>query len=355
MNTLRVRLVLAMLATSLIAAGVILASVRWFSTEQIMHLLMEGATSEAEARAMVDDNIARVVAIGALAGVVLGGVSAWWLARRVLRPVARLTEATHQLTAGDLAARVPEPSDRELRDLAHAFNQMAATLERVEELRTTLVADVAHELRTPLTVLRGYTEALADGVVEPSEEMLRTVHAEIERLTRLVEALDQLARNDERTRERARIEVDLGDVVRRALSLAAPDLANRSISVRIDESPNLPRLMADPDGIGQVVSNLVQNAARYTADGGDISVHLRAEANGVACAIANSGAEIPPDEIPLIWERFHRVDPSRTRATGGAGIGLAIVRQIVESHGGEVGARSGDGRTEIWFRLPAAG
>ncbi len=232
---------------------------------------------------------------------------------------------------------------------------MAATLERVEELRTTLVADVAHELRTPLTVLRGYTEALADGVVEPSEEMLRTVHAEIERLTRLVEALDQLARNDERTRERARIEVDLGDVVRRALSLAAPDLANRSISVRIDESPNLPRLTADPDGIGQVVSNLVQNAARYTADGGDISVHLRAEANGVACAIANTGAEIPPGEIPLIWERFHRVDPSRTRATGGAGIGLAIVRQIVESHGGEVGARSGDGRTEIWFRLPAAG
>ena len=355
MNTLRVRLVLAMLATSLIAAGVILASVRWFSTEQIMHLLMEGATSEAEARAMVDDNIARVVAIGALAGVVLGGVSAWWLARRVLRPVARLTEATHQLTAGDLAARVPEPSDRELRDLAHAFNQMAATLERVEELRTTLVADVAHELRTPLTVLRGYTEALADGVVEPSEEMLRTVHAEIERLTRLVEALDQLARNDERTRERARIEVDLGDVVRRALSLAAPDLANRSISVRIDESPNLPRLTADPDGIGQVVSNLVQNAARYTADGGDISVHLRAEANGVACAIANSGAEIPPEEIPLIWERFHRVDPSRTRATGGVGIGLAIVRQIVEAHGGQVGARSGDGRTEVWFRLPAGG
>ncbi|MEO5986673.1 MAG: ATP-binding protein [Candidatus Limnocylindria bacterium] len=354
MSTLRFRLVLAMLATSLIAAAVILASVRWFSTEQIMHLLMEGATSEAEARAMVDENIARVVAIGAVAGVVLGGASAWWLARRVLQPVARLTEATHQLTAGDLAARVPEPSDRELRELAHAFNQMAATLERVEELRTTLVADVAHELRTPLTVLRGYTEALADGVVEPSGEMLRTVHAEIERLTRLVEALDQLARNDQETRERARVEVDLGDVVRRALSLAAPDLANRSITVRIDESPDLPRLMADPDGIGQVVSNLVQNAARYTADGGDIGVHLRADGNGVACAIANSGDEIPPDEIPLIWERFHRVDPSRTRATGGAGIGLAIVRQIVESHGGEVGARSGDGRTEIWFRLPAA-
>ncbi len=354
MSSLRIRLVLAMLATSLIAAAVILASVRWFSTEQIMHLLMAGATSEAEARAMVDENIARVVAIGALAGVVLGGISATWLARRVLRPLARLTEATQKVTTGDLAARVPEPSDRELGELAHAFNQMAATMQRAEELRTALVADVAHELRTPLTVLRGYTEALADGVVEPTSEMLRTVHGEIERLTRLVEALDQLARNEEQTRERARIEIDLGDVVRRALALAAPDLANRSITVRFDESAGLPTLVADPDGIGQVVSNLVQNAARYTTDGGDIDVRLRADRDGVRCVIANTGAEIPEEDLPLIWERFHRVDPSRTRATGGAGIGLAIVRQIVESHGGSVGARSGSGRTEVWFLLPAA-
>ncbi len=352
MSTLRVRLVVAMLATSLIAAAVILASVRWFSTEQIMHLLMEGATSEAEARAMVDENIARVVAIGAVAGVVLGGLSGWWLARRVLRPVARLTEATHQISAGDLAARVPEPSDRELAELAHAFNQMAATLQRVEELRTALVEDVAHELRTPLTVLRGYTEALADGVAEPSEEMLRTVHAEIERMTRLVEGLDLLARNEQEARDRARIEVDLGDVVRRALALAAPELATRSITVRINAAPDLPVLHADPDGIGQVVTNLVQNAARYTHDGGDIEVRLRADPGEISCAIANSGDEIPADELPLIWERLHRVDRSRARATGGAGIGLAIVRQIVEAHGGQVGATSGFGRTEVWFRLP---
>lgn len=352
MSTLRVRLVVAMLATSLIAVAVILAAVRWFSTEQIMHLLMEGATTEDEARAMVDENLARVVAIGAVAGIVLGGISAWWLARRVLRPVAGLTDATRQLTAGDLAARVPEPSDRELAELARSFNQMAATLERVEELRTALVEDVAHELRTPLTVLRGYTEALADGVVEPSAEMLRTVHAEIERLTRLVEALDLLARNEQQARERARMEVDLADVVRRALALAAPDLTTRSIRVRVDASPDLPRLVADPDGIGQVVTNLVQNAARYTTDGGDIEVLVRTDGDGVRCAITNSGDEIPESELPLIWERLHRVDRSRARATGGAGIGLAIVRQIVEAHGGQVGAASGDGRTEIWFRLP---
>jgi len=353
MSTLRVRLVLAMLATSLIVAGVMLIAVRWYSTEQITFLLMEGVHSEAEARAMADENVARVAVIGAVAGLILGGVSAWWLSRRVLRPLARLTEATHLVAAGNLAARIPLPSDRELRDVAHSFNQMAATLERVEQLRTALVEDVAHELRTPLTSLRGYTEALADGVVEPSTEMLRTVHEEIERLTRLVESLDMLARNDAVTRDLARAEVDLGDLIRRALALVAPELATRSIIVRFDESPALPRLDADPDSIGQVVSNLVQNAARYTTDGGDISVRLESEGTTIRCAIANTGPEIPSAELPLIWERLHRVDRSRARATGGAGIGLAIVRQIIEAHGGEVGARSELGRTEIWFRLPA--
>ncbi|MDQ3689240.1 MAG: ATP-binding protein [Chloroflexota bacterium] len=352
MNTLRVRLVLAMLATSLIVASVILAAVRWYSTEQIAFLLMEGVNSEAEARAMADEYVARVAVIGAVAGLVLGGVTAWWLARRVLRPLARLTDATRLVAAGNLAARVPVPSDRELRDVAHSFNQMAATLERVEQLRTALVEDVAHELRTPLTSLRGYTEALADGVVEPSTEMLRTIHEEIERLTRLVEGLDMLARNDAVTRDLARAEIDLGELIRRALALVAPELATRAIVVRFEESATLPRVDADPDSIGQVVSNLVQNAARYTTDGGDIHVRLEAEGSTIRCAIANTGPEIPSAELPLIWERLHRVDRSRARATGGAGIGLAIVRQIIEAHGGEVGARSERGRTEIWFRLP---
>src|SRR5438477_6457105 len=112
--------------------------------------------------------------------------------------------------------------------------------------------------------------------------------------------------------------------------------------------------MADPDAIGQVVSNLMQNAARYTDDGGEVVVRLRAQSGWVRCEIENTGAEISSTELPYIWERLYRVDRSRTRATGGTGIGLAIVRQIIESHGGSVGARSGNGRTAIWFQLPSA-
>ena len=352
MRTLRARLVMVLLVASLIVAGVILLAVQWFSTQQIAKLLMEGVESQAEADAMVDEYIGRVIAIGALAGVALGGITAWWLVRRVLRPLERLAQATRRISAGDLRARVPDPPDEELREVAHAFNQMAETLERVEQLRTALVEDVAHELRTPLTTLRGYTEALADGVVEPTPEMMRTVHAEIERMTRLVQDLDALARRESAARERIRAEIDLSDVVRSALALAEPDLASRSIVVRIEEEPNLPMLMAEPDAIGQVVANLVQNAGRYTTDGGQITVRLRSDGSAISCAIANTGPEIPADDLPFIWERLHRVDRSRTRSTGGAGIGLAIVRHIVEEHGGDVGAASAPGLTTIWFRLP---
>ncbi len=352
MTTLRARLILAVVLASVVVAVVVVLAVQRFSTEQITQLLMEGIETEEEARAMADEYIARVVAIGAAAGVALGTIIAYWLVRRVLRPLAKLAAATRQVTVGDLEARVAEPPDRELREVARAFNQMAATLQRVEELRTALVEDVAHELRTPLTSLRGFTEALADGVVEPTPEMLRTVHEEIERLTRLVEQLDALARTTAVARDRARVEVNLGEVIRRALDLKAPELASRAIAVRMEEG-QVPKLVADPDAIGQVVANLVQNAARYTTDGGDITVRLRSEESSILCAITNTGAQIPPAELPLIWERLHRVDRSRTRGTGGAGIGLAIVRQIVEAHGGAVGARSEGGRTEIWFRLPA--
>ncbi len=139
------------------------------------------------------------------------------------------------------------------------------------------------------------------------------------------------------------------------LALAHPELEARAIRVRIDSADDdLPTLMADPDGIGQVIANLVENAVAYADDGGEISVRLWADDGSVACAIANTGPDIPAAELPLIWERLYRVDRSRARTTGGAGIGLAIVRQIVEGHGGEVGARSGGGTTEIWFRLPVA-
>jgi signal transduction histidine kinase len=345
---------LAVVLTSLLVAMVIVGAVQLFSMQRLSDLLMEGVTSADEADAMVDEYVGSVVAVAAVAGVALGGLTAWWLVRRVLRPLGRLSEGTRRIAAGDMATRVDVPPDAELAAVARSFNQMAATLERVEELRRGLVEDVAHELRTPLTSLRGYTEALADGIVEPTPAMLRTVNEEIERLTRLVEALDALARDNMAERRRALAEVRLGDLVTSALALANPQLEARAIRVRVEAPGDLPPLLADPDGIAQVVANLVQNAVTYTTDGGEVTATLCEEGGSVRCEIANTGPDIPPEELPLIWERLHRVDPSRARSTGGAGIGLAVVRQIIERHQGEVGAASGGGRTAIWFRLPAA-
>jgi len=352
MPSLRLRLIGLFVLLSLAVAGVMILAVERFSADQIMALAKRGGASPSEAQAMFDTYVARVLVVGAIAGVVLGALTAWWLLRRILMPLDRLADASRSIAAGDLAARVPDPPDPELRGLATAFNQMAATLERVEQLRQALVEDVAHELRTPLTSLQGYTEALADGVMEPTPEMLRTVHEEIVRLSRLVADLDQLARGERDPRPLARAEVDLSAVVQRAVAIASPELASRNIAVRIEDATSVPSLMADPDAIGQVVSNLMQNAARYTNDGGEVTIRLRAEHEWVRFEVENTGGEIPEDELPAIWERLYRVDRSRARSTGGSGIGLAIVRQIVESHGGTVGARSGDGKTAIWFQLP---
>jgi len=338
---------------ALAVAAVMFLAVQRFGSEQIMKLAMQSGSSEAEAQAMFDDYIGRVLLIGAAVGVGLGGLGAWWLLRRILLPLERLMAATRAIASGDLAVRVPAAPDPELQRLADSFNQMAATLERVEQLRRALVEDVAHELRTPLTSLQGYLEAMADGVVEPTPEMLRTVHEEIVRLTRLVEELDRLARGDGAEVERALAEVDLSAVVQRSVAIYSPELASRRIAVRVEDAKDLPMLRAERDAIGQVVTNLLQNAVRYTNDGGEVVVSLRADAGWVRCTIENTGTAIPPEELPYIWERLYRVDRSRARASGGAGIGLAIVRQIVQAHGGEVGASSADGRTRIWFTLPA--
>jgi two-component system, OmpR family, sensor histidine kinase BaeS len=352
MPTLRLRLIGLFMLLTLAVATVMFVAVQRFGSEQIMRLAMEGGSSEAEAQAMFDDNIGRVLLIGAVVGAGLGGLAAWWLLRRILRPLERLMAATRAIAAGDLGVRVPDAPDPELQRLADSFNQMAATLERVEDLRRSLVEDVAHELRTPLTSLQGYLEAMADGVVEPTPEMLRTVHEEILRLTRLVEELDRLARGESGETERARAEIDLAALVQRAVAISSPELAARRITVRIDDGADLPHLLAEPDAIGQVVGNLLQNAVRYTDDGGEVVITLQVEPGAVRCTVENTGASIPPDELPFIWERLYRVDRSRARVSGGAGIGLAIVRQIVQAHGGQVGASSSGGRTRIWFQLP---
>ena len=355
MPSLRMRLIGLFVLLALTVAGVMIVAVERLGSDQIMKLAMQSGFSKAEARAMFDRSIGGVLLVAAALGVGLGGVAGWWLLRRVLRPLDRLAQATRAIAAGNLAVRVPPAPDPELQLLGESFNTMASSLERVEELRRRLVEDVAHELRTPLTSLQGYIEAMADGVVEATPEMLRTVHEEIVRVTRLVEDLDRLGRvESDGAREESKL-INIETLVRRAATIQTPRLLARGMTLRLEIADALPLTRADPDAVLQVLTNLLENAVRYGDEGSEIVQKLRVDpADRIECSVENEGDTIPASELPLIWERLYRVDQSRSRARGGSGIGLAIVREIVESHGGSVGASSDDGRTRISFVLPSA-
>ena len=217
-------------------------------------------------------------------------------------------------------------------------------------MRREFIINASHELRTPLTNLQGYLEALRDGVLPPDPATFDSLREEVDRLTRLAASLDVLA-GAEGANGVAR-EVDVGAIVASSADLVAPALARRSIALRVEAPPGLV-VRARPDELTQVLANLLQNAVRYTPDGGEVEVTAEAVEDGVRVRVANTGPGIPEADLPRVWERFYRVEKSRDRERGGAGIGLAIVRQLVESAGGRVGVTSEGGWTTFWLTLPA--
>jgi signal transduction histidine kinase len=230
---------------------------------------------------------------------------------------------------------------------------MAKSLDTHEHLRKDLVANVAHELRTPLANLRGYLEAVRDDVTPASPETIAMLHEEVMRLVRLVEALHELSMFDAQL-PRARFEaVEVGALVRRLLDLRRAEFAAKAIALHSDVAVNK-ALRANPDLLAQALYNLVDNALKYTPAGGTVMVHA-ARTNGmVRIAVTNSGEGIASDDLPYIFERFYRGEKSRSRTSGGAGIGLSIVKEVARVHGGEVGAESAGGETTVWLTVSAS-
>jgi signal transduction histidine kinase len=274
------------------------------------------------------------------------------MARMLARPLAQVGRAARRIAEGDYAARVPRDGPEELASLADSFNQMAGSLERQEQMRRDFIANAAHELRTPLTNLQGYLEALRDGVITADRSTYESLWDEAERLVRLSRSLDALAEGDASTTAPGLEEVDLAGAVRAALDLAQPTLDRARLQVLIELPERLPA-RANADHLAQVLANLISNAARYTPSGGTVTMRAEQRPGDLLVSISNTGEGIPPDDLERVFERFYRVEKSRDRARGGAGIGLAIVKQLVEAGGGRVGAESRDGLTRFWFSLPA--
>lgn len=274
------------------------------------------------------------------------------LSHGILSRVQALTTAVRAMAQGDLSQRVQNGTDDELGQLAHAFNSMADSLARIEQLRRNMVSDVAHELRTPLSNIRGYLEAIQDGVIQPTPEAVASLHEEAMLLNRLVNDLQELAVADAGQLRLSRQRVAIRDVVDRSVQIVQ-GRSNGRFAITTALAPDLPDLYIDAERIGQVLRNLLNNAVEYTPAGGAITVGGRQVNGEVQVNVYNEGAGIPPEHLPNLFERFYRVDDSRARATGGSGLGLAIVKQLVEAHGGHVWAESVPGQyANFFFSLP---
>ena len=276
-----------------------------------------------------------------------------FLTRRILAPLSQMTAVTRRIAEGDYSVRLDVPSRDEVGALAAAFDQMAERLQRTETLRKTLIIDVAHELRTPLTNIRGYVEALRDGVVAPSRETFVSLHEETLRLASLVEDLLQLARAGAEPRSLQREDVQLRDSILEALEPFKSQLQEKGIRVRV-ELPSKDRCVhADREKLAKVFKNLVQNAAQYSPRNGYVRISAVPSDDGLKVVFANPGEGISEEDLPFIFEHFYRGEKSRSRELGGAGLGLAIVKEFVEAHGGPVGAESSPEETRVWLTLPA--
>ncbi len=328
----------------------------WFSINTLaagyfMTLMERYHISPKPAHAMFVDAVHRYLLWACLAAAALAALLSFLMMRRVLSPLIRMTDITRRIAEGDFEGRVPETSGDEVGQLAGAFNRMAESLAKLEGLRRSLMIDVAHELRTPLTNMRGYLEALKDGVIPPTPETVVMLHDETLRLADLVEDVLRLARADAAKETLKRRRVDISELVNRTQNAFAARLSEKRIEVRQRFTENLPPVSADPDRIDRVLRSLMDNAVRYSPEGGVLTIAISSNPSGVRATFSNTG-HVRPEDLPFLFERFFRGERSRSRDHGGAGIGLSIVKELVEAHGGSVGADLDGDTIGIWFELP---
>ena len=346
------RVALASIASAVVAIVILALGVTVVGGDAFTQLMMLHGASADAARTMFDQSVTVVVAVAVVAAVVAAVSLATVLARLLARPLREMSSAARRVAAGDYGARVPREGPEEVASLADSFNQMAAALEEQERVRREFIANAAHELRTPLTNLKGYLEALRDDVIPADRATFESLWEEAERLVRLSSSLELLAESDLAPGAPNLVELELGASVRSAVELAGPAIERGGLSVELELPERLP-VRADPDQLAQVLGDLLQNAVRYTPAGGRITIRAEGRPGDALVSIANTGEGIPVVDLPHVFERFYRVEKSRDRARGGAGIGLAIVRQLVEAAGGRVGVDSAEGLTRFWFSLPA--
>ncbi|NOT05954.1 MAG: HAMP domain-containing protein [Anaerolineales bacterium] len=280
------------------------------------------------------------------ASVIAALLVSFFISRRIVAPVRTLTNASQHIAEGHYAERVQVNGSDEIAQLAARFNKMTTQLEQVESMRRQLIGDVTHELRTPLTSIKGYMEGLIDGVLPSTTETFDQIHHEADRLSRLVDDLQELSRVEAKAYPLDFRSVAVPSLVQTTLKRLSPQATAKRIGLRSSLLADLPHILADEDRITQVLVNLVANAIQYTPEGGDVTISAIRHEDEIHISVKDTGIGIPPEHLANLFTRFYRVDKSRSRnAGGGSGIGLTIARHLVEAHGGRIWVESiGEGQ-----------
>ncbi len=359
-RSLRARLLLAFLVViaatlGTVAVAALLVGPGYFA-EAMGHLPGDpmGDAMGAATQAAFEEAMQRALVAATVIAIVSAAVVSLAVAARIAGPIGALVRAAGRIAAGHYAERVPIPAPDELGELATSFNEMASSLESTERRRLQLVGDVAHELRTPLTTLDGYLEGLEDGVIAPTDETWRLLRSETGRLTRLVNDLSELWRAEAHQLPLRIEDVDAAAVAAEAVERFGALAAPRGIRVDLQGGPAACR--ADRDRVSQVLANYLSNALRHAPDGSVVVVATSAADGKVLVAVTDQGPGLAPDQLEAVFERFYRIDAARSRAGGGSGIGLAIVRALAGAMGGHAWAESagrGTGATFV-LELPTA-
>lgn len=291
----------------------------------------------------------RWISLAAIGGaLLLAVVSAWWLAH----PLQRLTHATQAVARGELGTQAPVVGASEVRQVAMAFNQMSTALAESQAARKRMISDIAHELRTPISVIQGQLEGMLDGVFKADTEHIGIVYNQTLHLARLVEDLWTLTRAEARSLHLEKAPLDITALVRETTQDFEVLAVDEQISLHFEGTDNLV-IEADSGRLRQVIANLLVNAIRHTPANGQVEVSVRPKENWVYIRVKDTGEGLPVDSLPYIFERFYRADTSRQRDKGGAGLGLAIARELITLHGGEITAQSVQGiGSQFTIKLP---
>jgi two-component system, OmpR family, sensor histidine kinase BaeS len=359
-RSIRARLLLAFLVViaatlGTVGAAVLLVGPGYFA-EAMGHLPGDpmGQAMDQATRAAFADAMRQALLGATLIAVVTATLVSFAVAARIADPISSLSSAARRIAGGHYAERVSVDATDEIGELATSFNEMARSLETTERRRLQLVGDVAHELRTPLATLDGYLEGLEDEIVPANDETWRLLRTETARLTRLVDDLSDLWRAEAREVRLHPGPIETVALCREVVDRFAPLAAPRAVRLEVDIA-SAPRILADRDRLAQILSNYLSNAIRHAPEGSAVTLGAHAAEGRVTLSVSDEGPGLTADQLEAVFERFYRVDPSRSRALGGSGIGLAIARALAEAMGGRAWAESdGLGRGATFcVELPA--